>query len=143
MTEAEILAAEHACEKLMRQFANLNDARDFAGLAALFAEDGRYARPTDPDRWVEGRDAIRAAFEGRPATKLTRHVVSNAVVTVESPTEATGFSYVTLSAGPAVESGLVKADPALIGGFQDRYVKRDGRWLFIERRGSVVMTMAG
>jgi ketosteroid isomerase-like protein len=143
MTDAERLVAEHACEKLMRQFANLNDARDFTGLAALFAEDARYARPTDPDRWVEGRAAIQAAFEGRPATKLTRHIVSNAVVTVEGPTEASGVSYVTLSAGPAVESGLVKADPALIGAFHDRYVKLDGRWLFQQRKGSVVMTMAG
>ncbi len=143
MTEAETLAVEHACEKLMRQFANLNDARDFAGLAALFAEDGAL-RPADrsgPLGRGPGRHPRR--LRGPPGDQADPPRGLQRGGDGRGPTEATGFSYVTLSAGPAVETGLVKADPALIGGFQDRYVKRDGRWLFIERRGSVVMAMAG
>jgi uncharacterized protein (TIGR02246 family) len=143
MTEIETLLAEQACEKLIRRFARANDARDFDALAELLAEEASYARPTDPDNPMQGRDAIVASFRARPASRITRHVFANTVVTVESATEARAVSEVVLYAGAAVEGGLAKSDPAMIGAFEDRFVKREGRWLFLARKGSLALKAGG
>lgn len=139
MTEIETLLAEQACERLIRGFARANDGRDFDALAALLAEEATYARPTDPNKPMQGRDAIVASFRARPATRFTRHLFSNTVVTVESATEARAISDVVLYMGAVVEDGVAKAEPALIGGFEDRFIKRDGQWLFLARKGSLAL----
>lgn len=139
MTELETLLAEQACERLIHRFARANDGRDFDTLAELLAEEATYARPTDPNNPMQGRDAVVASFRARPATRITRHLFSNTVVTVESATTATAVSDVVLYMGAAVEDGVAKAEPALVGGFEDRFVKRDGRWLFLARKGSLAL----
>ena len=139
MSELETLLAEQACERLIRSFARANDGRDFETLAALLAEEASYARPTDPNNPIQGREAIVASFRARPATRITRHLFSNTVVTVESATEARAVSDVVLYMGAAVEEGVAQAEPVLIGGFEDRFVKRDGQWLFLARKGSLAL----
>lgn len=139
MTEVETLLAEQACERLIHAFARANDGRDFDTLAALLAEEATYARPTDPNNPIQGRDAIVAGFRARPETRISRHLFSNSVVTVESATEARAISDVVLYMGAVVETGVAKAEPALVGGFEDRFVKRDGRWLFLARKGSLAL----
>ena len=42
-------AIEWDCARLVSLYANLNDAADWAGVAALYAEDGVMTRPTAPD----------------------------------------------------------------------------------------------
>ncbi len=81
MDESEILAAEWACERLIRRYAQLNDEGDWEAVVSLFTEDGAFARPHDPTNRIVGRDALLAFFKGRPA-RLGRHFVSNTVVTV-------------------------------------------------------------
>ena len=44
-----------ACEQAIRRFALCNDRHDHAGLAALFTDDGVFARPSAPDAPVRGR----------------------------------------------------------------------------------------
>ena len=61
-----IRAIEHDCAKLVARYANRNDAADWVAVAALYAPDGRMARPTAPDDWIAGREAILAAFKVRP-----------------------------------------------------------------------------
>ena len=136
MTDLETLLAEQACERLINRFARANDGRDFETLAELLAEEATSARPTDPNNPMQGRDAVVASFRARPATRITRHLFSNIVVVVESETTATAVSDVALYMGAAVEDGVAKAEPALVGGFEDRFIKRDGRWLFLARKGS-------
>lgn len=139
MTDLETLLAEQACERLINRFARANDGRDFETLAELLAEEATYARPTDPNNPMQGRDAVVASFRARPATRITRHLFSNIVVVVESETTATAVSDVALYMGAAVEDGVAKAEPALVGGFEDRFIKRDGRWLFLARKGSLAL----
>ena len=139
MTELETLLAQQACERLIHSFARANDGRDFDTLAGLLAEEASYARPTDPDNPMQGREAIVASFQARPATRITRHIFANTVVTVESATQASAISDVVLYMGAAVEQGVAKAEPALVGGFEDRFIKRDGRWLFLARKGSLAL----
>jgi hypothetical protein len=120
-----------------------SDHRDYDALADLFTEDGVYARPTAPDAPISGREVIRAAYHARPRGKISRHITSNAVVEVQSATEATGFSYVVLYNAVETE-GVAKADPVqLIGAFRDRFALVDGAWKIKERIGSLAISIGG
>lgn len=127
MSEDERRAIEADCAKLIARYANLNDAADWQGVADLYAVDGRMARPTAPDDWTQGRAAILAAFLARPA-RTTRHVCSNVVIDVISPTQAVGESAMLLFTG----EGAPK-----VGSFHDRFVLTAAGWRFAERRGSL------
>ena len=127
MSEDERRAIEADCAQLIARYANLNDAADWQGVADLYAVDGRMARPTAPDDWTQGRAAILAAFLARPA-RTTRHVCSNVVIDVISPTQAVGESAMLLFTG----EGAPK-----VGSFHDRFVLTAAGWRFAERRGSL------
>jgi ketosteroid isomerase-like protein len=128
MTDAETQAAERACERLILDYAALNDAGDWPAVAALYTENGRMSRPTAPDNFVEGRDAILAAFLARPA-RTTRHICANLRVTVTSDTSAIATSQILLFTG---------AEQApLVGSYADVFVLTNKRWRFTERRGSL------
>lgn len=131
VSDDERRAIEWECATLVARYANLNDSADWEGAAALFATDGRFARPTAPDQFVEGRESILAGFQGRPP-RVTRHVCSNIVIDVESPTTARGESAMVL---------WTAADkPPIVGSFHDRFVLTDEGWRFAERRGSLTFS---
>ncbi|MEP7349815.1 MAG: nuclear transport factor 2 family protein [Sphingorhabdus sp.] len=122
------IIAERACEKLIIDYAALNDAGDWDAVAGFYTDDGRMSRPTAPDDFVEGRAAILAAFKNRPA-RTTRHICSNIRVTVESEDGATAASQILLFTG---------SDQApLVGSYVDRLVLTGQGWRFAERRGSL------
>ncbi len=127
MTADERRAIEQDCARLVALYANLNDAARWEDVAALYAEDGRMARPTAPDDWIVGRDAILTAFRSRPA-RTTRHVCSNVVIDVLDESHASGESAMLLFTG----EGAPK-----VGSFHDRFVRVQGEWRFAERRGSL------
>src|SRR5262245_17426764 len=102
LTDVEILAIERVCEKLIYEFAEAIDLRNDRHLENLFAEDATYARPTDPNTVITGRDAIVSTFVARPGGRVTRHICSNVRITVDSATRAHGVSRVVLIAGPTV-----------------------------------------
>jgi hypothetical protein len=139
MTEAERRAIEADCERLIKLYVNLNDAQDWAGVAALYTADARFARPSRPDEVVVGREAILASFLARPA-RAQRHVIANTVVDVEDADHARAFSVIVLYMGEAAEPGELPAmDPKspLIGTFTDRLVRTDDGWRFFERVGGL------
>jgi ketosteroid isomerase-like protein len=128
MDAATRLLAERACERLIITYAALNDAGDWDGVAALYTDDGRMSRPTAPDDFIGGRDAILAAFKARPA-RTTRHICANIRVTIQSETEATATSQILLFTG----AGQVP----LVGTYADAFALTDTGWRFAERRGSL------
>lgn len=130
MMPIDIFLIERACERLIHRFAWANDAQDHDAVAAMFVEDGSFARPTAPDTPITGRDVIRAFFRDRPK-RVTRHVMSNIVIDVEEAGRARARSYVTLYAG---EGGK----DVLSGEFHDILVRDAAAgWLFQQRRGSL------
>lgn len=137
LPDAERLAIEHACERQIRRFAFFNDAHQHQELVALFTEDGSFARPTEPDTVIQGRAAILDFFVSRPA-RLTRHLMCNTVVDVQSADEASAYSTVLLYIGDdsTKPAGL---GARLIGGFADTLRNVDGEWLFVARRGSLAI----
>jgi len=141
MTPESTLAAKLACQDLIVKFAVLNDARDAAGLAELFADDGVMIRP-DGSR-LEGRAVIAAAYADKPADRLTCHLVANVLVDVQSENEASGTSSVLLwSASAADEAGPFGRPAAarqVVGEFHDRFVKTESGWRIAERRARFTM----
>lgn len=116
-----------AIERLIVEYAALNDAGDWQAVAAMYAPDGRMSRPTTPDTFIEGADAILDAFQARPARK-SRHVVSNIRVDVAGDS-ATAQSQILLF--------TAAGQPPLVGTYADRLVRTAEGWRFTERRGSL------
>lgn len=128
MTRDEQRAIEHECARLVALYANLNDAGEWEALAALYADHGRMARPSAPDDWIEGRDAILAAFKARPARR-SRHLCTNVVIDVVGDGEARGESAMAL---------FQPAESPKMGSFHDVFVKTPTGWKFAERRGTLL-----
>jgi hypothetical protein len=122
------LLAERAIERLILDYAAHNDAAAWEAVAALYVAEGRMSRPTAPDVYIEGREAILAAFRERPARR-SRHICANIRVEIESAGEARATSQILLftSAGAA----------PLVGTYHDRLVLTGEGWRFAERRGSL------
>ena len=139
MTEDERRAIEIDCERLIKLYVNLNDAQDWPAVAALYTEDARFARPSQPGVFIEGREAILESFLARPA-RAQRHVIANTVVDVEDANHARAFSVIVLYQGdPAAPGELPAMDPKspLIGTFRDRIVRTSEGWRFAERVGGL------
>jgi len=139
VTEGERRAIEADCERLIKRYVNLNDAQDWEAVAALYTEDARFARPSKPGEFIEGREAILASFLARPP-RAQRHIIANVVVDVEGPASARAFSVIVLYQGdPAPEGRLpaMSADSPLVGTFTDRLALTADGWRFAERVGGL------
>lgn len=139
------LLIENACRELVLRSVERTDAHDAAGLAALFAADGVLRRPSGPP--LAGRAAIEAAYAQRPRERLTRHLVTNTLVEVESPARAAARSRVLLWAGSTEDAegpqGRPLRGPQLMGEFDDRFVLTDEGWRFASRDARFVLHAAG
>lgn len=144
LSAAERIGIEHECEKLVRQYALYVDAGDYDLLGGLFAKDAVFGRPTDPENPIAGRDAIVAGFRKRPGGRITRHIVSCCVIEADDARSAHGQSYMVLYQGPmgAQEEATIMDKPALVGGFEDRFVFEDGAWRFLARHGKLALKTA-
>jgi hypothetical protein len=143
---AERIEIERACERLVYAYSRALDLGDLSGAADFFAEQGSMARPMAPDAVIQGREAVRAALLTRPRTLLTKHLATNVVVDVESRDAASGISYLTMIATtpPAdAKPPFVSQGPLYFGEFKDRFVRENGVWKFLERRGSIQMKFSG
>jgi ketosteroid isomerase-like protein len=121
------LEDERAIERMILDYAAFNDAGEWDAVAALYSDHGRMSRPTAPDAFIEGRDAILAAFKSRPP-RASRHIVANIRVDV-SGDEARATSQIMLF--------TAASQPPMVGTYQDRLARQADGWRFTERRGSL------
>jgi 3-phenylpropionate/cinnamic acid dioxygenase small subunit len=144
MTPIDRAVIAWECERMIHHYAMLNDAGDFHAMAEMFAADGGYSRPTAPDVFIRGKEAVLASYLARPP-RYTRHMITSVVVTVQDADNASAHSYLALHTGKPGEDGAVgQADPAyLIGDFRDTFVREGGGWKFKDRRGSLAMRVGG
>jgi ketosteroid isomerase-like protein len=115
-----------AIERLIIDYAAHNDAGDWDAVAAFYIPEGRMSRPTAPDDFIEGRDAILAAFKSRPP-RTTRHICANIRVDISGDT-ATATSQILLFTGH---------DAPKVGSYHDKLIRTADGWRFVERRGSM------
>ena len=131
-------AIEADCTRLINHYANLNDAQDWEGCAALYTDDAVFRRPSGGDT-IRGRAAILESFLARPL-RAQRHVIANTVVDVEGPATARAFSVIVLYMGDAAEDGglpVQAANSPLVGWFRDLIVVTPDGWRFAERTGGL------
>lgn len=146
LTAAERIEIERACERLVYVYSRALDLGDMSAAADCFAENGSMARPMAPDQVIQGREIIRTALLTRPKTLLTKHLATNVMIDVESLDSASGLSYLTMiSTTPPADTKppYVSQGPIYFGEFKDRYVRENGVWRFLERRGSIQMKFSG
>ena len=102
------LDADRACERLVIASYSLMDQGLYDETAALFTDDATWVRGGKP---VTGRDAILAALHQRPAGDLSRHLITNVLVTVASDREATATACFVPQRGPKRDHGTVATPP--------------------------------
>jgi SnoaL-like domain len=136
---------ELACQRLILEFSNAVDSRQYDNLREVFASNARFARPTDPDNFIEGVENIINAFKSRPATKVIQHLVTNMLVTSESSERAIGQCSILLFTADEAAEQVVgkgrKASAQLIGRYDDVYVLTPDGWRIAERRGCVTFNV--
>lgn len=136
-----LAAVQAACRELVARSAYCVDQQDYQAFAELFAEDGRLARPGGA--WLSGRAEILASYQGRPADRITRHVVGNTVFIDTQAGSAKAVSYLVLwstSAGEAVEAFGRKANARqVLGEFHDSFVKTEQGWRIAQREAEFIM----
>lgn len=141
-TEKHII--ETACTKLVNQYYTYSDLHDFEAVCSLLTGDASFARPTEPDNVITGRDNILAAFNSRPKDRITRHIVSNVVIDVIDGSNAKGRFYVTLFMAPIDAEPAkfgVKANPSqLVGDFQVDFALAEEGWRISLTTGKVVLS---
>jgi hypothetical protein len=137
----QILLIEHACGKLVVQAAAFSDAGQAARLAALFTTDGLLVRPSAAP--VEGRQAIEASYAERPVNRITRHLVTNTLVNVESASCAQAVSSVLLWSASADDEpdrlGRQAPGPQVVGEFHDTFALTDEGWRIARRDARFLM----
>jgi hypothetical protein len=142
MNETDRLVAERACERVVIATAVRNDARDWAGLAALYTPDGVVVRPNG--QRVEGRVAIEAAYSGGPPDRVTRHLCTNLRVELDGADSARVDTVVFIVSGtrsddPDVTFGVLPSARHSVGEFADHLVRTDEGWRIAERQARIVM----
>ena len=146
LSAAERIEIERACERLVYDYSRALDLGDMSGAADFFAENGSMARPMAPGQLIQGRETIRASLLTRPKALLTKHLATNVMIDVETRDTARGISYLTMIATtPPGEAAppYVSQGPIYFGEFRDRFVREQGVWRFLERRGSIQMKFSG
>ena len=122
---------EWEIRKMAMSYARTVDRGDGAGFAALFTED---AAIDGPGFHVKGYDQL---FGNPGALKQmyasTMHTVMNQTVTVNGDT-AEGETYCIAYHvnRPDAEGKTTRLDWAIR--YQDKYVRRDGKWLYTHRQ---------
>ena len=138
MNSEQRRAIEWDISCLIYKYANLNDEKRWEDIAAMYCEEGQMIRPVAPDQPIIGRAAILASFRARPAERMTRHISSNVVVTVETATTAMAFSNYLIYGGMRVGDEpvpVLDSKPPVICAFHDRLVYTQDGWCFALRKG--------
>jgi hypothetical protein len=141
LDEPQRAAICRACELLVLRAAAFIDANEPARLVEVFTVDAVLVRPNGIP--LSGHEPIVQAYANRPPDRITRHLVTNTLVEVESPTEACATSYVLLWTGSTDDAAGAQGRPArappVVGEFVDRFVHVAEGWRIARRAASFVL----
>jgi len=126
------LADIEEIKQLAVQYKEVLDAKDTAGYAALFAEQGTLW--CTPELVATGREAIKALVDGMSGNLLTEeagtdfHAIANHLIEVDGDTATGSLMWLYFTVGPGGAPVLSK-----IGHYTDSYIRENGRWRFQRR----------
>ncbi len=130
------LADRLAIRTLVDAYARCADRRDADGQKALFTEDTHFVvymdgEGTEPSQELNGREALTPVFADLNRYAATTHFNGQSMLALDGD-RATGESY-CLAHHLFTERDERKLMIASLR-YHDRFVKRDGAWLFAERK---------
>ena len=146
LSSLERIEIERACERLILVYSRALDLGDMNAAADCFAANGSMARPMNPDVVIQGREAIRASLLTRPKALHTKHLATNIMIDVQGPDTATGLSYlsmVSVMLADGAKPPHASPGPLWFGECVDSFVREDGAWKLLDRRGSIQMKFPG
>jgi len=122
--------AEDAIRTLVHRYAELIDAGDLDGVAALFAN--ATWRSTGHDTVLRGATEARRAYEGvllyEDGTPCTKHVITNVVVDVTGDRASARSYFTVFQARPDLPLQAI-----ICGRYADVFERIDGAWRFADR----------
>ena len=130
------LADRLAIRTLVDAYARCADRRDADGQKALFTEDTHFVvymdgEGSEPSQELNGREALTPVFAHLNRYEATTHFNGQSTIALDGD-RATGESY-CLAHHLFTEGDERKLMVASIR-YHDRFVMRDGAWLFAERK---------
>jgi len=132
---------ELAIRRVLVDYAATQDARDYAGYAALFASDGEWV---NGNRVYKGRDAIVKMLVGLYGTpppgfvnSESYHIVTNFQIDVQDNRATARSRHLLVMRGPKGEP-----TPVLGGRYEDELVREEGQWKILRRVDYPVMPTA-
>jgi len=126
-----------AIRELIEAYAHSADRRDAKGQMALFTRDTHFvvymnARDPRPSQELHSRDALAPVFADLNQYDATTHFVGQSTIFALTGDRATGEAY-CLAHHVTIDGGKRRLMLASLR-YLDTFVKRDGEWLFAERR---------
>ncbi len=131
------LLTRSALRQLAMRYAQAADSRDYEAFRELFVEKGaihiHHGDPasTEPEYSLDGLETIVSSMKGLEEYEKTQHHVTNQLVEVDGD-HATGQTYCTAHHIYRVDGAPWNLTMAIR--YSDRFVRKDGRWYFEERR---------
>jgi uncharacterized protein (TIGR02246 family) len=134
--------AESACRDVIRRAAMRLDANDLEGFASMFTRDAVVIRPGKEP--LHGVDELLASYRARPASHMTRHLITDGVVDLRAPDEVHVISNVLLWTAVADDApgpfGRRAQSRQVIGEFADTLrLCSDGAWRIAHRQARFVL----
>jgi uncharacterized protein (TIGR02246 family) len=130
------IADRLAIRALVDAYARCADRRDAEGQKALFTDDTHFVvyidgDGADPSQELNGREALTPVFADLNRYEATTHFNGQSTIALDGD-RATGESY-CLAHHLSAAGGERKLMVASLR-YRDTFVKRDGAWLFAERK---------
>ena len=126
-----------AIRELVEAYAHCADRRDAKGQMSLFTADTHFvvymdAKDPKPAQELHSREALAPVFDDLNKYAATQHMVGQSTILTLTGDRATGEAY-TMAHHLTVDGGKRRLMIAALR-YDDAFVKRDGEWLFAERK---------
>jgi len=129
---------ELAINRVLVNYSATQDARDFAGYAALFAKEGEWVNGKNVHKGREAIHKMLIDLYGEPPADFVNndsyHITSNAQIDLNGD-RATAHSRHLLIWRGADGSPV----PALAGRYEDEFIRENGEWKILRRVDYPVM----
>lgn len=102
------------------------DTRDYDSASYIFNENGVWHRPTGD---VKGRENISNLLTSRDDNRVTSHQVNNLSI-INNGSEIISEYYLTV-----YSNQTEKLNPTVILFMQDTWIKSDGEWSILSKKG--------
>lgn len=132
---------ELAIRRILVEYSATQDARDYAGYAALFAKNGEWVNGNAVHRGREAIHKMLVDLYGAPPPGYVNtesyHITSNPQIDIDGDRARARSRHLLIMRGPKGEP-----TPVLGGRYEDEFIREDGQWKILRRVDYPVMPTA-